>query len=341
MRLRTTLWAIVFLLAGAALLAQGPRRDAGGGLPAPPPGSQAPKDAQTGKPIAIDVDLVNFDVVVADKNGTLIGGMDKRDFKVFDDGVEQTITSFSASETPLTVVIMFEFSKTLVYYLDDVFTPIAGFVRSLHDDDWAALVKVDLHTEIMSDFTKNKNQIYNGLADLRFATYDEVVLFDAVDEMLGRLEKIDGKKAIFLVATGIDTISKHTYGEVLKHAEGSDTVIYSVSMGQLYRLYTENSRSSFNNIGLLAADNQLRSLSEATGGQAFYPRFQTEYPDIYDNISKQLRHQYSIGFAPSNLKRDGKFHKLRVDVTDLDLNKDGKKDGLKARHKKGYYAPKS
>jgi Ca-activated chloride channel family protein len=341
MRLRTTLWAIVFLLAGAMLLAQGPRRDAGAGLPAPPPGSNTPKDAQTGKPIAIDVDLVNFDVVVADKNNTLIGGLEKRDFKVFDDGVEQTITSFSANETPLTVVVMFEFSKTLVYYLDDVFTPIAGFVRSLQDDDWVALVKVDLHTEIMSDFTKNKNQIYNGLADLRFATYDEVVLFDAVDEMLGRLEKIDGKKAIFLVATGIDTISKHTYGEVLKHAEGSDVAIYSVSMGQLYRLYTENSRSAFNNIGLLAADNQLRSLSEATGGQAFYPRFQTEYPDIYDNISKQLRHQYSIGFVPANLKRDGKFHKLRVDVTDLDLNKDGKKDGLKARHKKGYYAPKS
>src|SRR5678809_491710 len=185
------------------------------------------------------------------------------------------------------------------------------------------------------------SQIYNGLADLRFATYDEVVLFDAVDEMLGRMQKIDGKKAIFLVATGFDTISKHTYGEVLKKAEASDTMIYSVSMGQLFRLYTENNRSAMDNMAFLSADNYLRSLSEVTGGQAFYPRFPAEYPDIYDNISKQLRHQYSIGFVPSNLKKDGKFHKLRVDVVDLDLNKDGKKDGLKARHKKGYYAPKS
>ena len=95
------------------------------------------------------------------------------------------------------------------------------------------------------------------------------------------------------------------------------------------------------NMAYLAADNQLRSLSEATGGKAFYPRFPAEYADIYDNISKQLRHQYSIGFAPTNLKKDGKFHKLKVEVPDLDLNKDGKKDGLKARHKKGYYAPKS
>jgi VWFA-related protein len=118
-------------------------------------------------------------------------------------------------------------------------------------------------------------------------------------------------------------------------------MIYAVSLGQLVRLYTENSRSSFANMDYLAADNQLRAFAEATGGQAFYPRFPTEYIDIYDNISKQLRNQYSIAFVPTNVKRDGKFHKLRVEVPDLDMNKDGKKDGLKARHKKGYFAPKS
>jgi len=338
MRLRISLVAFVLLLASAALLAQGPRRETGTNLPPPP---EIPKDAIRGKPLAIDVELVNLDVVVADKNDTLIGGLHKSDFKVFDDGVEQTITSFGANDTPLTVVVMFEFSKTLVYYLDDVFTPIVGFVNSLQENDWAALVKVDLHTEILTDFTRNKSLLFRGLSDLRFATYNEVVLFDAVDEMLGRLQKIDGKKAIFLVATGFDTISRKTYGEVLKKAEGSDTMIYSVSMGQLFRLYTENQRNAMDNMAYLAADNQLRSLSEATGGKAFYPRFPAEYADIYDNISKQLRHQYSIGFAPTNLKKDGKFHKLKVEVPDLDLNKDGKKDGLKARHKKGYYAPKS
>jgi VWFA-related protein len=163
---------------------------------------------------------VNLDVVVADKNGTLIKGLEKRDFKVFDDGVEQTISSFTASESPLTVVIMFEFSKTFAYYYDDVFVPIIGFANSLQENDWAALVKFDLHTEIMSDFTKNKNQLFQGLADLRFATYYEVILFDALDETLGRLQKIEGKKAIFLIATGFDTISRHTYGEVLKKSRG-------------------------------------------------------------------------------------------------------------------------
>ncbi len=340
MRLRISLVAVVVLLAGAIVLAQGPRKDAGANLPLPNI-PEAPKDAIKGKPLSVDVDLVSFDVVVVDKKQSLIKGLGKNDFKVFDDNVEQTITSFSSTETPLTVVIMFEFSKTFAYYYDNVFYPIIGFAESLNDDDWAALVKFDLHTEILSDFTKNKRQLFSGLNDLRFATYSEIILYDALYETMGRLEKIDGKKAIFLLGTGFDTISRHTYGEVLKKAEASDSVIYAVSMGQLYRLYTENQRSAFSNIDFLAADNALKSLAEGTGGEAFFPRFTTEYPDIYDKISKQLRTQYSLAFTPSNLKKDGKFHKLRVEVVDRDLDKDGKMDGLKARHKKGYYAPKS
>jgi len=340
MRLRITLLAVVLLLAGAIVLAQGPIKDAGTKAPLPKV-PDVPKDTIKGKPLSVDVDLVSFDVVVVDKNQSLIKGLEKRDFKIFDDNVEQTITGFSSTETPLTVVIMFEFSKTFAYYYDNVFYPIIGFAESLRDDDWAALVKFDLHTEIIGDFTKNKPQLFSGLRDLRFATYSEIILFDALYETMGRLEKIEGKKAIFLLGTGFDTISKHTYGEVLKKAETSDTMIYAVSMGQLYRLYTENQRSSFGNIDFLAADNQLKSLAEGTGGEAFFPRFTSEYPDIYDKISKQLRTQYSLAFTPANLKKDGKLHKLRVEVADLDLNKDGKKDGLKARHKKGYYAPKS
>jgi hypothetical protein len=98
------LTAVVLLLAGTAFLAQGPRREAGANNPAPP---ELPKDAIKGKPLAIDVELVNMDVVVADKQGTLIGGLLKSDFKVFDDGIEQTITSFGANDTPLTIVVMF------------------------------------------------------------------------------------------------------------------------------------------------------------------------------------------------------------------------------------------
>jgi VWFA-related protein len=329
--------AVLVLLTSAMVMAQGPRRDAGNNVPLPPvPAADAVKD-----PISIDVDLVSVDVVVADKNGALIKGLEKKDFKIYDDNVEQRITHFSPTEAPLTVVVMFEFSATFGYYYDDAIRPAAGFINSLTEDDWAALVVFDLKPQIITDFTKNKNLLFAGLSGLRFPTYRETVLFDAVYDTLDRLEKIDGKKAIFLLSTGLDTISRHTFSEALRKAETSDTMIYAVSLGQFARLYFERNLSQLDNITLLSADNYMRSLAEATGGQAFYPRFPNEYMDIFDNVGKQLRNQYSLGFTSTNTKKDGKFRKLRVEIPDLDLNKDGKADGLKARHRKGYYAPKS
>ena len=332
---RLAVLTVVLLLTGAMVLAQGPRRDAGNSAPLP---SVAPPSTPR---VSIDVDLVTVDVIVADKNGALIRGLEKKDFKVFDENVEQQITTFSPTDAPLTVVVMFEYSQTVGYYYDDAIGPAAGFINSLTPEDWAALVVFDLRPQILTDFTKNKNLLFAGLSTLKFPTYRETVLFDAVYDTLERLDKIDGKKAIFLLSTGLDTISRHTFGEALKKAEASDTMIYAVGMAQLARLYYQNSISAATNIEFLSADNYMRSLAEATGGQAFFPRFATEYGDIYDNVGKQLRNQYSIGFIPTNVKKDGKFHKLRVEVPNLDMNKDGKGDGLKARHKKGYYAPKS
>jgi len=144
------------------------------------------------------------------------------------------------------------------------------------------------------------------------------------------------------MSTGLDTnISKHTYGEALKKAETSDTMIYSVSMGQLARLYFESRLSGLDQITFLQADNVMRSLAEATGGAAFFPRFVGEYPSIYQAVAANLQNEYSIGFVPKVRKLDGKFHKLRVEVPPLDVKNNGKPIKVKVRHKKGYYAPKS
>ena len=330
------------------LMAQGPRRDVGTKVPLPPvadqdgPQTKGDKDAQ-GPPtsLSIDVDLVTFEVVVTDNSGNPIGGLEKSHFKVFEDNVEQTVTNFSPTDAPLTVVILAEFSDTFGYYFDDVVGPAAGFINSLRPDDWAALIAFDIRPEILTDFTKNKNDLYNGLRRMRIPAYREISLFDAVHDTLQRLDNVDGKKAIFLLATGIDTISKHTYGEALRKAETSDTVIYGVGMGQLARLYFEQRLYPEDQITFLQADNAMRSMSEATGGRAFFPRFVGEYPSIYEQVAANLRYQYSLGFVPKNPKNDGKLHKLRVEVPNLDVNKDGKLDKLKVRHKRGYYAPKS
>jgi VWFA-related protein len=291
--------------------------------------------------LSVDVDLVQFDVVVTDRDGNPISGLEKSHFKVFDDNVEQTITNFSPTDAPITVVILAEFSDTFGYYFDDVVGPAAGFINSLRPEDWAALVAFDIRPEILTDFTKNKNALFDGLRRMRIPAYRETSLYDAVFFTLERLEEVDGKKAIFLLSTGLDTISKKNFGETLRKAETSDAVIYSIGMGQMARLYYERYIGPEDNITFLQADNIMRSLAEATGGAGFFPRFAGEYPGIYETVSNQLRNQYNLGFVPKVRKNDGKQHKLRVEVPDLDVNKDGKLDRLKVRHKKGYWAPKS
>jgi VWFA-related protein len=297
------------------------------------------EDGQTS--LSIDVDLVAFDVVVTDDKGNPISGLEKEHFKVFDDNVEQTITNFSPTEAPLTVVILAEFSETFGYYYDDVIEPAALFINSLREDDWAALVAFDIRPEILTDFTKNKQALFNGLQRMQIPGFRETSLYDAIYFTLERLENVDGKKAIFLLATGLDTLSKRNYSEALRMAEASDTMIYAVGMGQLARLYFESSLRPEENITFLQADNAMRSFAEATGGLAFFPRFPGQYPGIFETASANLRYQYSIGFAPKVRKSDGKLHRLRVEVPNLDVNKDGKPDKLKVRHKRGYYAPKS
>jgi VWFA-related protein len=324
------------------VMAQGPRRDVGTKVPLPELKDDTPVTNDRGQAaLSVDVDLVNFDVVVTDRDGNPISGLEKSHFKVFDDNVEQTITNFSSADAPITVVILAEFSNTFGYYFDDVVGPSAGFVNSLRPEDWAALVAFDIRPEILTVFTKDRNALFNGLRRMRIPAYSETSLYDAVVFTLDRLEDVDGKKAIFLLSTGLDTISKRTFGEALRRAETSDTVIYSVGMGQMARLYYERYIGPEDNITFLQADNIMRSLAEATGGVGFFPRFGGEYPSIYQTVSAQLRNQYSIGFAPKVRKTDGKQHKLRVEVPDLDVNRDGKLDKLKVRHKKGYYAPKS
>src|SRR3989442_13842685 len=223
MRRLLVLVIAVFLVAGLTM-AQGPKKDVGKDVPLPPSIQSGPAKGGEQLPqapsLSIDVDVVSFDVVVTDQSGNPISGLEKKHFRVFDDDVEQTVSNFSPAEAPLTVVILAEFSNTFGYYFDDVVGPAAGFISSLRAEDWAALIAFDIRPEILTDFTKNKKELFDGLRRMRIPAYSETCLYDAVYDTLQRLDRVDGKKAIFLLSSGLDTnISKHTYGEGLKKAK--------------------------------------------------------------------------------------------------------------------------
>jgi len=143
--------------------------------------------------------------------------------------------------------------------------------------------------------------------------------------------------AVLLVSTGLDTFSKHTYDEALKKCKAANASVYAIGLGQNFRIRADAAGyiSPEGNLELLMSDNRLRSFAEFTGGEAYFPRFVTEFPSIFNNVSAQLRNQYSIGYVSTNPKHDAKFRKIRVDVT-ADINNDGKPDKLKVQTRKGY-----
>lgn len=331
---RIIIVVLVALTAGLAA-AQGPRRDIGENVPL----ADQPAEINPDQPftLSIDVNLVDVDVVVTTRNGDPISGLQKDDFKVFVDDIEQPITNFRPEDSPLTVVLLLEFGNTFSYYYDDIIGPSWGFIQSLRPDDYAAIVFFDRAPQILTDFTRNKNELLAGLQQLQIPTFRETAVFDAVQFTLDRMEGIDGKKAIFLLSAGIDTISRANYGETLKRAGQSDTVIYSVGLGQLFRATYESQLGALDRMTLMQAENTLRQISEASGGAAFFPRFQGEYYGIYETIGAYLRYQYSLGFIPTGLEANDDLKEISVEVGPMDVDGDGDLDDLRVRHKKGFY----
>jgi Ca-activated chloride channel homolog len=289
--------------------------------------------------LAVEIELVDLDVVVTDKKGNFIPNLTAKNFRVFEDKVEQKVTNFSPTTAPLTIVMLVEFANTLAFWYDDVITPTAGFIQLLRPDDWAALVAYDMRPEILSDFTQDKRELYAGLNRMRIPGFSETNLFDALKDTLDRLEEVDGKKAVLLIGTGVDTFSKITFDTMLKRVNNTNAVIYCIGMMQFLREYMDarGYLAPEDRLTYLQADNQLNTFARRTGGKAWFPRFMGEYPNILQQVGVELRNQYSMGYQSTNPNKDGKFRKIKVEVVD---DSGTVVKTVVARAKEGYQAPK-
>ena len=176
--------------------------------PARPKGSK-PEDNFT---LAVDIELINLDVVVTDKKGNFIPELTAKNFKVYEDKVEQKVTNFTPTTAPLTVVMVLESTKNLAWWwYDDAAMPAARFIQMLRPNDWAAVVAYNLNHKILSDFTQDKRELFGSLSRMAFPVSQESNLFDALKFTLDRLDEVDGKKAVLLVSTGVDTFSRITF----------------------------------------------------------------------------------------------------------------------------------
>jgi len=314
--------------------AGGPNSDNGpyaipkkGEEPPPPPPSPPPKKPE-GMPdysIRVDVPLVTVPVLVTTKDGQFIPNLKKENFKVYEDGAPQTINDFKVEAAPVTAVMLVEFASTTYPLLIDALRASYSFASTLKKDDWVAVVSYDMKPDILVDFTQDKNAVMGAINTLRMPGFSETNVFDALYDTLDRLDRVEGHKYVILISTGIDTFSKLNLDQITKKVKTTHNItIFPISIGWLLREYCEThgctgyshgiASMGIGSIDWYQADNQMQTFARLTGGRFYQPRFAGDFPDVFRDISEDIRHQYTIAYHPTNTKLDGSYRKLKVEV---------------------------
>ena len=345
----------------------------------PPDLTGKPQDAEK---ISVSTQIVNVDTVVYHKkSGQVINGLTKENFALFADGVKQEITNFATPEAPITAALIVEYSKlgeVLGYYGSggrdpgkfEVVRPVAMFLSRFikPPDDYVTVVAFDMRPTPLTDFTNDPGRINQVISLLlqNSPAFRETNLFDALKFTLmgGRgdsvvlensasrtaeysgLVSVQGRRrAVILVASGIDTFSKINYGDTRKVLQNAGIPVYIIGTGNLFfKKYGDSLGATDDLLGnpgrmtFLQAQNTLSTFAKETGGAYFPVTFEGEVPKVLSSINSLLRSQYSLAFNPGGI-RDGKQHKIKVSV---DVNGDGTYDDkeLVIQARQYYNAPK-
>lgn len=305
-----------------------PKKKAEEPPPPPPPVTPRKIEDMPDYSLKVNVPLVNVDVLVTTKDGgQFVPGLHKENFRVAEDGVQQQIKNFTVSQAPITAVLLIEFASTNYSFMIEALRASYAFADSLKKNDWVAVEYYDMQPHVLVDFTQDKKAVYGALNQLRIPGFSETNLFDAVYDTLDRLDRVEGKKYIILVTTGVDTFSKLTLDKILKKIKDTkDVTIFPISVGFMFREMCEANPGNpwcrnghgmgipVGQMDYLQGDNEMRTFAAMTGGRAYFPRFQGELPELFGDISNDIRNQYTISYSPTNTKLDGTYRKLKVEV---------------------------
>jgi VWFA-related protein len=263
--------------------------------------SLAGMDAQT--KIAVSANLVLLPVKVTDARGTFVSRLKMEDFRVFEDGQPQKLTVFEEGDTPVTVGLIVDHSRSMGAKLPDVVAAVTSFALSSNSQD--EMFVVDFNDDVLIELMRGK-AFSNDAKELAEAlkavsARGRTALYDAVSEGLhhlqyGHLEK----RALVIISDGGDNASHLKYSQVLAQARQSQSLIYSIAL-----IGSDNEEE---NPGLL------RRLCKDTGGIAYFPRAGESVTNVSTQIARDLREQYTLGYAPQNMKRADAFRKIEVKV---------------------------
>jgi VWFA-related protein len=360
---------VLLALAAASVAQEGPKKDVGDTVAKPRKkdagDADQPKipsklsnknkaDVPAESPaFKVDTSVVNVDVAVLDNKGHFIPNIPRGNFRILEDNVPQQVSNFSMAEAPMTVALVVEFSNRFQQYWSEpwyqTLAATYGFVETLKPEDYVAVIAYDMRPEILSDFSTDRRKTYEALQRLRIAGFSESNLYDALVDTADRMSSIEGRKAIVLIASGVDTFSKLTFDKTRKALQNASVPIYALGLMQAIReiLDARGYMGSIQRMDFLQADNQMRTFAKETGGQSFFPRFYGEFPSIFQAISQSLRNQYSLAYSPSNQAKDGTFRKIKVELVNPATNEPlrvvdekGKPIKYQIIAKTGYNAPR-
>ncbi|MDQ3130218.1 MAG: VWA domain-containing protein [Acidobacteriota bacterium] len=333
--------------------------------------------------LKVDTNIVSVDAVVFNKkSGQIITGLKKENFAVFENGIKQEVTNFATPEAPITVSLVVEYSKwSELFGLAgsggfeagklEVVRPVAYFLSKFikAPDDYASVIAFDMRPTTITDFTNDPNRLRqtvdlllrnnpafreNNLFDaIKFALVggkgDSVVLENSKEStaQFGGMVDVKAKRrAIILVASGIDTFSKINYDEARKLIQNSGIPIYIISTGNLfYKKYEDRLGATDSISGMpgrltfLQAQNAMNTFAKESGGVHYPMTFEGELPNYLTNINALLRNQYSIAYDAGEKREAGKKFKLEVKV---DVNGDGQYEEKEfvVQHRPFYTTPK-
>jgi VWFA-related protein len=292
--------------------------------PQPPtPNSVAPASDEPITTIKVQANEVNLIFTVVDKKGRFIKDLRRESFGLLDDGRPPVAVLDFRQQTnlPLRVGIMLDTSSSIRQRFQfEQDSAVEFLLQVLHLNDRAFVEGFDIQTDVAQGFTNNVDLLNQGIRKLRPG--GGTALFDAVyktckDEMLTLHETGSVRRALILVSDGDDNYSRSLESDAIKMCQRAQTIVYSIS--------TNVSPSKDK------GDEVLRAISEATGGQAFYPVRIEDVATGFHNIEEELRSQYLLVYRPTDLKQDGAFRTIYLQAND---------PRYKVRAQKGYFAPR-
>ena len=269
--------------------------------------------------------LVLVPVIVTDPLNRFVLGLQKQDFHLFEDGVEQTIVHISGEDAPLSVGIAFDTSGSMGDKLRTSRQAALRFLTTMNSQDEAFLIQFSDHAQIAVDFTNQSNDIQNSLTTVQPGGL--TAMLDAAELALRQMKKAKNpRKAILIISDGGDNSSKYTAPQIESLVREADVQVYAMGIFEPSIIPTLSTEE-------ISGPRLLSQLAEQTGGRAFTASDPHDLPNVAVRIGIELRNQYVLAYSPKNRKKDGKYRKVEVKV-----NKPAGISDLKVHWRLGYYA---